>query len=473
MEEIYPEPIEKQESIIRNVIFTPDFAKLFTGGTISLIGTSFGMIAGTFKILAITDGMPVEQQAQILAFLSFFAIIPFIILGPFSGIFVDSLNKKKLLIFADIMGIIYSGGMYISSEIWHIYLATILATVSQSIVSPARGATLPLIIKQEQLVQANSYLKTGREFSMMIGPAMAGITIALFGLQIAFVIDGVTFFVSLVLVVMLKTDLSSVGANELNFRGVMTGLEKGFRLTVFDKIMAFIAFSLGFMVLAIAQINSIFPIYLVASYGLGEQDFGFIMAVSAASGFTAGILLTMKKDIKNKLRFFMSGLLITGMATVLLGVPQLLVYPRVSLYLGMALIGVTNIVVNVPLATLLQSILNPGDIGKVSGFINTLITMFQLVGVIIATQMVLFLPFDQIFIISGVGVLIICLIGLGSISIFSLDDIANKRAEDMAVIYQELMARAKSQKVIENSSSGQPLNSVETSAESESKSLSG
>ncbi|MHA2090291.1 MAG: MFS transporter, partial [Candidatus Kariarchaeaceae archaeon] len=220
-EETTTEPIETNKGETGALFRSPDFRRLFIPGMISDIGTFFTFIAIMFLALEITDNLDEKAAAQVIGLIMVFMIIPNLIIGPFSGAIVDRLDRKSVMVVADLIGAITSFGLVyvalVSRTMWHIYLFASFSTVVRLFFYPARGAALPLIVDDpELLVSANSIMQSFAQLARVIGPALAGFTIAAFGLETAFVIDGVSFLVSAFLISTIQTNVKVESEGEFS-----------------------------------------------------------------------------------------------------------------------------------------------------------------------------------------------------------------------------------------------------------------
>jgi len=120
-----------------------------------------------------------------------FRAIPTLSLGLFGGALVDRYERKWILLFAQmglmllafILAILDQTGRI---EVWHIYAVTIFAGILGTVESPARQALLPSLVPRRLLPNAialNSLLWKG---TVVLGPALAGILIAVVGTAGAF-----------------------------------------------------------------------------------------------------------------------------------------------------------------------------------------------------------------------------------------------------------------------------------------------
>jgi len=175
----------------------PDFGKLFLGQFVSNIGSQFSYIALQFLIFDLTGDIAA------MAILAMAEAIPMILIGPFAGVFIDRYDRKYIMALANFSQafviflipatVLFSG----TNRIIAIISLAFLNSTFSRFFFPARGASIPkLIDDKDDLFGANSLSAGAYQTSALIGPMLAGITIGLFGYDIPFIIDGLTFIFS-------------------------------------------------------------------------------------------------------------------------------------------------------------------------------------------------------------------------------------------------------------------------------------
>lgn len=125
-------------------------------------------------------------------------VIPYVVLSVPAGIIVDRYDRRLVLLVTDVArGLIMVALTVIvatDGPLWSVVGLAILATCFSCFFSPAIGAYLPTMVRDErELGPANSLFATLNELSFILGPAIAGIIIAAADLTLAFALNAVTF----------------------------------------------------------------------------------------------------------------------------------------------------------------------------------------------------------------------------------------------------------------------------------------
>ena len=168
-----------------------NFRWLWAGQLVSLLGDWFNLIASALLIRSLTD-----SKFALGVLFTIRMLAPFFI-SPIAGICADRYNRKHILIISDIIrGLLILGFLFVRTEadIPLLYVLTTLLFGVSGFFSPARSAILPDITSTNELGTANALSATTWSIMLALGAAIGGFTAGVFGIQTAFIIDGLTFF---------------------------------------------------------------------------------------------------------------------------------------------------------------------------------------------------------------------------------------------------------------------------------------
>jgi len=173
-----------------------DFALLWTGMTVSLLGDGIFIVAETWQVYDIHND-PVALSVVGLAWTG--GMTAFLLTG---GIVSDRVERRRVLIAADIgraLVVAVTGVLSLSGvlEIWHLVALAVLYGAGEAFFGPAFGALIPEIVAPQELVEANSLDQLVRQAcERLLGPALGGLVVAAIGAGSAFLVDAATFTIS-------------------------------------------------------------------------------------------------------------------------------------------------------------------------------------------------------------------------------------------------------------------------------------
>lgn len=178
-----------------------DFALLWSGMTISLIGDGIYLVAIAFQVYDISN----SPTALSLVFFAWTA--PMVIFFLMSGVLTDRMDRRWMMIAADVirggsLGIL--GWLSVTGNLtlgW-MFVFVALYGIGDAFFMPAFTAIVPDIVPEDLLLEANSLDSFVRPLTMrMIGPALGGILVATLGPGRAIIADAVTFGASALCVI--------------------------------------------------------------------------------------------------------------------------------------------------------------------------------------------------------------------------------------------------------------------------------
>lgn len=127
--------------------------------------------------------------------------VPRILLGPAAGVFVDRYDRKKLIIFGDVVRGVsvlfiafaaWNGFL----EIWMVMLAAVISGICASVFNPAIESVLPDIVPSDNMIRANSAYQAATTGADVLGESLGGILYTVIGAPLMFLIDGISYLFS-------------------------------------------------------------------------------------------------------------------------------------------------------------------------------------------------------------------------------------------------------------------------------------
>lgn len=151
------------------------------GGVVSNIGTWMQRVAQDWLVLLLTANSGVA-----LGITTGLQFLPILLLSPYAGAIADRFPKKRLLqtmqvamaLPAAALGLLAVTGL---AEAWHVYVIALLFGVATAFEAPARQAFVSELVSPDDLGNAVSLNAASFNAGRIVGPAVAGLTIAAFG----------------------------------------------------------------------------------------------------------------------------------------------------------------------------------------------------------------------------------------------------------------------------------------------------
>lgn len=312
------------------------YFRLFLAGVVNGIGDRFSSIAILAMTLNLTgSGLAVGITLAI-------RVIPSLLFGPVGGMLADRFSRKSILITTDLFRILFAlSFLFVHSkeDLWIVYFSSFILASGEAIYAPSRKSSIPQLVNKENLVKVNSLEQVMVGIILIIGALSGGIVSAVFGPDLTFWFNAVSFLGAAIINSTITFPVSKI-------RNKLESPEKLDVFSTFKKVMiiSFPVQILLFCNVLIASINGIdnvlISVYAVKEYRLGDIGVGLFYGV-------LGIGLMLNFSIANRLRkhFLLAGLiclLFEGIFQLLLSRTHFIVF-ALLLFCGAAFMsGVGN-----------------------------------------------------------------------------------------------------------------------------------
>jgi MFS family permease len=179
-------------STVEHPLRNPDYRRWLIGGTISLLGDQFYLVALPWLVLQQT-GSAVAMGAIMMA-----GAIPRALLMLMGGAVSDRMSARKIMIATATARAICVTviGILVWIRIlrtWELYALALAFGVADAFAVPAQTAYMPSLVKREQLVAASSVSQITAQMTTIVGPVPAGFVIKTLGVAWAFFVDAISF----------------------------------------------------------------------------------------------------------------------------------------------------------------------------------------------------------------------------------------------------------------------------------------
>jgi MFS family permease len=353
---------EKFGSILR-AFESRNYRLFFLGQGISLIGTWMTQTATIWLVYKLTN------SALLLGVVGFSSQLPSFLLMPFSGVFIDRWNLRRTLIVTQFLSMLQSLALAIltltnSVNISHLIVLSIFQGLINAFDMPTRQTfVIQLVEKRENLSNAialNSSLFSG---SRLIGPAIAGLIIAVVGAGVCFLIDSVSYIAVILglLAIKIKPKSSKTVQPQNNlWQKFKEGFQYAFGFPPIKAVLLLIALvslmGMPYTVLA--------PIFAIDILQGGSQTLGFLMAASGCGAFFSAIYLSSRSSVLGLGKIIAVAPMIFGVSAIVFSLSQTL---SLSL-LAMFFMGGSIILQSTSSNTFLQTIVEEDKRGRVMSF---------------------------------------------------------------------------------------------------------
>jgi len=342
-----------------------DFMKLWTGETISQLGTGVTMLALPLVAINVLDASAPQVGA-----LTAVEFAPFILVGLPAGVWVDRLRRKPVLVAGDVGRALVLASVPIAYAfdvltIWQLYAVAFLAGVLTVFFDVAYQSYLPSLVDKEQLPDGNSKLEISRSGAQIAGPGIAGWLVGVLSAPGAIVVDAVSYVLSGLAIWRIRTVERHEPVPKAQRPRMRTEIGEGLRYVLGHRLLRPIAMSTATSNLFGSIGQAVLVLFMVRRLDLSAGAIGLVFAVG-----NAGFLLGAAASAVVQRRLGVGRTIVLSMA---LGAPTSFMLPLATLgpklgWLmgGLAFWGFTGVVYNIAQVSLRQAICPDRMLGRMN-----------------------------------------------------------------------------------------------------------
>jgi MFS family permease len=174
-----------------------DYRLLWFGQVVSQLGDWFNSVAVYALLLELTG------TATSVALMIIVQFLPMAVVGPVAGVVVDRVNRRRLMVGADVLrGALVLGLLVVEGpeRVWMVYVLMGATVAATAFFEPARTACIPSVTAREHLLTANALSSATWSVMLAVGAGLGGLVTAALGRNTAFVVNALSFFMSAVFI---------------------------------------------------------------------------------------------------------------------------------------------------------------------------------------------------------------------------------------------------------------------------------
>jgi MFS family permease len=266
-----------------------DFALLWAGMTVSLLGDGIFVVANAWQVYDL-DNDPVALSLVGTAWT--LGMVAFLLTG---GVVTDRVDRRRVLIAADLLrgvAVLAIGVLSLTGaiEIWHLVALSLFMGIGEAFFGPAFGAIVPEVVARELLVQANALDQLVRQAAARLaGPALGGIVVAAVGVGSAFLVDAGTFALSALCVGAMSARALPVERTESMRREIREGLQYVRREPWLWATLIAASVSLLFF---LGPIEVLLPYVVRNDLDAGAGGYGAVLAATGVGAVATSLVLS-------------------------------------------------------------------------------------------------------------------------------------------------------------------------------------
>jgi MFS family permease len=281
----------------------PNYRLWFVGAVISNIGTWLQRTAQDWIVIAELS----DKNASAVGLVVFLQFAPQILLLPITGWTADRMDRRKLLFITQclmaalalILGVLVLSG---NVALWQVCACAFALGCVAAFDAPARHAFVSDIVSEKELSNAVGLNSVSFNSARLVGPAIAGVLIALIGTGWVFMINVLSFIPLLIALHTFKKRLPAVVSDNSKATPDMAKFLDGFRYIWQHREMAVIL-AMSFLICSLGMNFSVYLSAMTVHVFQGHADqYGFLISMMAI-GSISGAMVTASRRSSPSFRF--------------------------------------------------------------------------------------------------------------------------------------------------------------------------
>ncbi|MGH9619292.1 MAG: MFS transporter [Bryobacteraceae bacterium] len=338
-----------------------NYRLFFSGQSVSLLGTWITRIATAWLVYQLS------HSAFLLGLASFAGQIPLFFLAPIAGVWIDRWNRRNTLVATQTLSMLQSLALAFLTLSGRITVTDIiLLSLFQGLVNafdmPARQAfVVQMVDNRDDLPNAIALNSSIVNAARLVGPAIAGIVIAVAGEGVCFLIDGISYGGVIVSLVLMHIEAREMRAAP---KRMWEELADGWTYVIHSVPIRSILLLLAVISLFGMPYRMLMPIFATRVLHGGPGTLGNLMAATGLGALAGAVALANRRSVLGLGRVIPVSAALLGAALVGFGCSGML-------WLSMCLMVVTGFGMMRALAasnTILQTIVEEGKRGRVMSF---------------------------------------------------------------------------------------------------------
>ncbi|MET8863160.1 MFS transporter [Nonomuraea sp. NPDC004580] len=258
-----------------------DYRLLFGSGVITMFGTLITMVAVPYQMKQLTDSYLAVGLVSLAEF------VPMVVCGLWGGAIADALDRRKIIVMSELGLLVTSAALMLnamlpSPQIWVLYVVGAVSTGIGSLQRPSLEAVMQQVVRHDQQAAAAVLSSLRWNFGAIVAPALGGLMIASWGVTSAYVLDTLTFLLSMFLLWRVRSLPPAENAAPASIKSLVEGMR--YAMSRKDLVGTYLV-DMAAMVFAMA--NALFP--FLAEELRAPQALGLLYSASAVGALIASL----------------------------------------------------------------------------------------------------------------------------------------------------------------------------------------
>lgn len=271
-----------------------NFRIYWIGMCVSLIGTWMQNIAQPWLALTLTN------DAFLVSVVSACQFLPTLVLSLFSGALMDRVNKRRAMQWTQfgLMMVAFSLAILVYTDsvryVYLIILALIMGIINAFDAPCRQSIVIELVEDQSYLPNAIALNSMAFNAARVIGPSIAGVVIAVFGVGMCFLVNGISFMAILISLFFIR--ITARTRAETHVRDLLTDIQKGLAYVRSEPTIGQCLAIVAIIATFVPNFNVLASAFAKFTLGGNEATFGYLMSFLGVGSFSGAFFFAMNSS---------------------------------------------------------------------------------------------------------------------------------------------------------------------------------
>jgi len=286
-----------------------DFRLMWIGACTSSIGTWMQIVAQGWLIYRLS------HSAFLLALDQFLGGIPIFLFSLIGGVVADRMERRKILLgsqyvqmaTAALLTVLVATGRV---HVWHILCLSFISGLAQAFGGPAYQALIPTLVEKDDMPNAIALNSIQFNVAVMVGPALAGQTLARLGETWCFGLNSLSFLAPIISLSIIRTRFLPIKTTQ----SMLASLKQGIQFARQQNSMEALIVLAFFMTCLSMPMRTYIPVFVKDIFHRGPETYGNLLALMGLGSICGSLIIASAGNMRRKGWVALGALAVLGAA---------------------------------------------------------------------------------------------------------------------------------------------------------------
>jgi MFS transporter, DHA3 family, macrolide efflux protein len=378
------------------------------------IGQAFSLLSSNAVQFAIIWWITVETGSAIaLTFASVIGLLPQVLIGPFAGVWIDRLNRKFILVAADIavaassliLGLSFFFG---TPSLWFVYGVLFVRALGETFHKPALQAAIPQLVPEGELTRAGGMGQTVSSITMMTGPMLGAFLMSVTTMQVVMLVDVIG--AALAVFTLSFVRIQNYNVIQTHRPKIIEDLRQGIQAISTNSLLMRMFVPVFITSIVFLPLGTLLPLMVREYFQGGAWHNGIVQTLFSLGMLIAAMVIGLTGGLKKPTLMISFSSLLLGACSLIGGL-----LPAGAFWIFcivVFLMGMTGMLGNIPFMAYIQQSVPQENLGKVISFVTSMMSLGIPIGMVIAGPVAEIIGVNQWMAIAGIMMLCVGLLSL-------------------------------------------------------------